>query len=118
MATLADPIPKNYEEAVEILSAWHGSDQRREDLRIYAFDDDDTKEDRERIVRLLEVSPSHAPLGEALPLGFGRAATFPYRSEIVVVTPEEWDRIASRNIGLPAGWDAEAGRKVWPRDGE
>jgi hypothetical protein len=115
MAIDIEKIPTDYDEAVEILAAWHGSDPRRQDLHIYAFDDDQTKDDRDRIVRLLEVSPSHASLGEALPLGFGRGNDFPYLSEIVIIAPREWEKILAKEMPLPAGWFLDKSRQVWPQ---
>ena len=109
MAVDIEQIPQTYEDAVQILAAWHGSDPRRRDLRIFAFDDHD------EVVRLLEVSPSHASLGETMSLGFGRGKDFGYLSEISLVSPEEWEKIQARELPLPEGWDLGKCRQVWPQ---
>ena len=109
MAIDIEKIPTTYEEAVQILAAWHGSDPRRQDLRIFAFDDHD------EIVRLIEVSPSHASFGKVMPLGFGRGKDFDYSSEIALVSPAEWEKILAKELPLPEGWELEKSRQVWGR---
>ncbi len=57
-------------------------------------------------IKLLEVNENTIPSG-IMPLGFGPAPAhgFHYPSIIVEVTPEEFDRIRSRELVLPSGWE-------------
>jgi hypothetical protein len=56
-------------------------------------------------IKLLEVNESTVPSG-ILPLRFGplAAAGIHYPSVIVEVTPEEYERIQSKDLTLPNGW--------------
>ena len=109
MATTLSEIPRTYEEAVQSLADWHGTDSRRRDVEIWAFRGDDD------VVRLLEISPSHASLGEAWPVGFNRTEDFPFFSQLILVSPQEWQRIESGEMPLPANWDLARKERVWPR---
>lgn len=107
-----DAIPKRYDEAVELLARWHGEDQDPS-VTIYAFPDPD-----QAVVRLVEVSEAF-PAGDKVEgkpttYALGRSKDFPYRSEVVMVTPSEWDQIASGKLKLPEGWRFSECRKVWP----
>jgi hypothetical protein len=57
-------------------------------------------------VRLVEVTRSLAPSGEVLPFRFAPDAAddVPYQSVIVLLSEEDWQRIASGELALPVGW--------------
>ena len=107
MADLEE-IPKTYEEAGECLARWHAIGEHGPE-RIYAFPDPETQ-----VVRLVEVSPSAPETGEITPVGFGRSPDFPFRSSVIVVTPNEWDQVRSGELKLPQDWALESMRQVWP----
>lgn len=56
-------------------------------------------------IKLLEVNENTIPVG-IMPLRFGPAPTYGihYPSVIVEVTPEEFERIQSKELPLPDGW--------------
>src|SRR3954451_7324023 len=56
-------------------------------------------------IKLLEVNENTIPLG-IMPLGFGPAPTYGihFPSVIVEVTPDEYERIRSKELELPNGW--------------
>jgi hypothetical protein len=56
-------------------------------------------------IKLLEVNEYTVPSG-ILPLGFGPLASagIHYRSVIVEVTPEEYQKIQTEELKLPNGW--------------
>jgi hypothetical protein len=56
-------------------------------------------------IKLLEVNENTIPAG-IMPLGFGPAPThgIHYPSVIVEVTPDEFQRIQSKELVLPKGW--------------
>ena len=56
-------------------------------------------------IKLLEVNENTIPVG-IMPLGFGPAPTYGihYPSVIVEVTPDEYERIQSKELALPHGW--------------
>jgi hypothetical protein len=105
-----DAVPKTYEQAVEVLAAAHaaGPDQ----VEIYCVPDP-----QRRVIRLLEVSEAF-PEGAVdrpvpLPQGMervvpvfpmGPAKDFPFRSEIVQVTPAEWDQLRQGKLKLNRDW--------------
>jgi hypothetical protein len=102
-------VPASYQEAVETLARWHGEDEDPPVI-IYSFDDP-----QEQTVRLLEVSEGFPTTGEAITWAFGQSPEFPYRSEVVMVTPEEWEQIKSGGFALPPQWDPTSQAQVWPR---
>ena len=109
MATTLSAIPKTYEEAAHQLAQRHGTDSRRRDVEIWAFRGHDD------VVRLMEISPSHAELGEAWPVGFRPAEDFPFFSQIILVSPREWKKIRDGKMPLPGKWDLGEAERVWPR---
>lgn len=101
-------VPKSYEEAVDVLARSHASELGN-GVQIFAFADPAKEQ-----VRLLEVTDQTLPSGTVVPIGFGRAPSFPFRSQVAQVTPEEWKQIERGAIGLPAGWDLAHRSRVWP----
>ena len=107
MATL-DDIPKTYDAAVRTLAEWHsGSDLP--DLEVYSFDDP-----QGNVVRLLEVSSQFPATGKVVAYPFGRSETFPFKSAVAQISPQEWDRVKQGQLPLPAGWDLSTAQKVRP----
>ena len=109
MATV-DDIPKTYAEAVRTLAWWHGEEAEK-DLIIFAFPDP-----RGTVVRLVEVSNVFPETGQAIAFPMGRSQEFPFKSEVVLVTPEEWRQIEAGKLSLPRKWDLTSKRKVWPHE--
>lgn len=113
-----DSIPKTYAHAVRTLAAAHAAGPDRVD--IYSLPDP-----QQQIVRLIEVS-------EAFPEGgverrtpsngferivpvfpMGPARDFPFRSEIVQITPAEWDALRQGKLKLNREWgDLSLAQKV------
>ncbi len=56
-------------------------------------------------IKLLEVNTQTSPSG-VMPLHFGpcHAIGIPYPTVIVEVTPDEFERIKTRELDLPEGW--------------
>jgi len=97
MITVEDVV-REYDDAVSTLAAWH-ADMAGDDYAAYSFDDP-----ARRVVRLVEVSADFPAAGQALAVGFGASAEFPYRSEIVLLTPDEWEQVQRGELALPEGW--------------
>jgi len=113
-----DAVPKTYEHAVRALAAAHaaGPDQ----VDIYQLPDP-----QEHVVRLIEVSDAFpeggverpAPAGgmeRVVPVfPMGPARDFPFRSEIVQVTPAEWEQLRQGKLKLNRDWgDLRQAQKV------
>jgi len=102
----AEDITKEYDDAVRTLARWH-ADLAGADFRAYSFDDP-----ARRVVRLVEVSADFPPAGQALPVGFGTSADFLYRSEVILLTPDEWEQVQRGELELPEGWGLADRREV------
>lgn len=63
---------------------------------------DDEGDDSEPI-KLLQVNSETIPEG-IIPIGFGPNEEVPFPLDIVEVTPEEFERILSKELPLPKGW--------------
>ena len=87
----------------------HGEGQPP-DVQIIEFCDPE-----EQTVRLLEISDAFPTTNEAWAMRFPPSADFGYRSEFIIVTPEEWEKVQSGEIALPEGWAGLTRRQVWPR---
>jgi hypothetical protein len=113
-----DGVPKTYDSAVLALAAAHaaGPDQ----VEIYFLPDP-----QQQVIRLIEVSAAFPEGGvdrPAPPNGLervvpvfpmGRAKDFPFRSEIVQVTPAEWEQLRQRKLKLNRDWgDLDRAKKV------
>jgi hypothetical protein len=57
-------------------------------------------------VRLVEVTRSVESTdgGEVLPFRFARTDKVPYKSVVVLLSEEEWNRVKKGELSLPAGW--------------
>jgi hypothetical protein len=66
-------------------------------------------------VRLIEVSDAFPETGSALPVTFGKTEEFPYRSSVIILTRNEWEKLKAGKLQAPAGWNLAEARKVWPR---
>jgi len=60
-------------------------------------------------VRLVEVSGSADSAGEVLPFRFGPNATegVPYASVVILLSPEDWERVKRGDLELPEGWNRD-----------
>lgn len=113
-----DAVPKTYERAVRVLAAAHASGPDR--VEIYHLPDP-----QQRVVRLVEISEGFPEGGveRSVPDGglervvpvfpMGPAKDFPFRSEIVQVTPAEWEELRRGNLKLNRNWgDLNLAQKV------
>lgn len=69
-------------------------------------------------IKLLEVNENTVPTG-VMPLGFDAApdAGIRFPSVIIEVTPEEFEKIQTKELKLPRGWEIQRGEVPNPRDG-
>jgi len=95
MANLND-IPRNYDEAVSNLIAWHDGD----DIEILYLPDPASK-----FVRLVEVSSSFSDENELRPVAMGASADFPFPSSVILVSKADWERVKNKEMPLPEGWE-------------
>lgn len=117
-STALDSVPKTYDHAVRSLAAAHAAGP--DPVEIYSVPDP-----QQRIVRLIEVSEAFPEGGVERPappngvervvpvFPMGPARDFPFRSEIVQITPAEWDAIRQGRLKLNRDWgDLSLARKV------
>lgn len=97
-------IPKTYEEAVTTLARWQG-EIADPDLVIYACLDPE-----HQVVRLIEISAGFVSTNPPHPWALGPTPYFPYRSEVLLLTPGDWE--ASR---IPDDWACLTREQVWPQ---
>lgn len=59
-----------------------------------------------REIRLIEISESVATTGELLPFRFQARPEegIPYPSNLIVVSPRDWERVESGELTLPESW--------------
>ncbi|MBU6427455.1 MAG: hypothetical protein KGR26_00445 [Cyanobacteria bacterium REEB65] len=64
-------------------------------------------------IRLLEVTASVNTAGEVLPFGYApdERQGIPFRSVLVLLSPEDWRRCLDGQIELPPGWGTPANLK-------
>ena len=105
-------VPHTYDAAVQLLAQWHG-EEADPPVTIYSYDDPE-----ERVVRLLEVSEGFPASGEAWAVGFGPSTEFGYYSEVILLTPDEYQATLDQGLPLPEKWRGPVSRKVWPRESE
>ena len=102
-------VPKTYDSAVQALSEAHAAGLA--DVEIYSMPDP-----HQQTVRLIEVSSTFPESGVERPappngvervvpvFPMGPAKDFPFRSEIVQVTPGEWDQLRQGKLKLNRNW--------------
>lgn len=85
--------------AQELAKAHRQRDPETRAVFLYSGDGDDE-------IRLLEVSASAPTTNEVLPFRFDARPELgvPYRSVVVIVSPEEWAAIEQGHLPLPHGW--------------
>lgn len=115
-----EQVPETYEQAMRTLARWHAEDHGESGLHaIYAFPDDRAGvDDRQRMVRLIDVTEQTTEADEVMAFGFAPSAMFPYKCGLAQVTPGEWERVLRGDIPLPEGWDLGKRQRVWPDDTE
>lgn len=117
-AAALDAVPKTYESAVRILADAHASGP--DQVEIYYL-----RDLQKRIVRLIEVSETFPEGGVERPtppggtervvpvFPMGPAKDFPFRSEIVQVTPAEWEELRQGKLKLNRNWgDLNLAQKI------
>lgn len=107
---MTETATTSYDDAVRWLARSHAEDAP-EDLQIFLFPDPDCE-----VVRFLEVSSSHPAedAATAWAVHFSPGANFKLQSAVILLTPEDWRRVLDGNLALPAGWELEGHRQVWP----
>ncbi|MGM0575292.1 MAG: hypothetical protein ACQEXJ_06140 [Myxococcota bacterium] len=60
-------------------------------------------------IRLIEVTGSVGSVGELLPYRFEAAPDqgVAYPTVVVLLSPEEWDKVRRGELALPEGWESE-----------
>ena len=108
-AEALEAVPKSYDSAIDVLAAAHGAGP--DPVEIYSM-----RDPRQQIVRLIEVSAAFPEGGVERPappnrmervvpvFPMGPAKDFPYRSEIVQVTPSEWEQLLGGKLKLNQDW--------------
>ena len=109
MSDVSD-VPKNYQQAVEVLAQWHAAGEDAPQA-IYHFDDPDRQE-----IRLIEVSETVPASGQVQVLPIGSSKEFPFSSAVALVTPDEWEQLEAGELSLPEKWDWEKRRQVYPHE--
>jgi hypothetical protein len=109
MATYLEQIPSTYEQAVELLARWH-REEVPSMVAIWSYDDPD-----EKVVRLLEVDELYAPEGEIWSYHFTASETFPFRTEVALVGPEDFAAAEAGTVSLPKGYQKVERRLVFSR---
>jgi hypothetical protein len=100
--------PRTYKEAVATLAEWQAEGQR--EIAIFCFPDP-----REETVRLVEVSPDFPDGEDTRPFRMGRSPEFPFASDVILISPQDWMRVVSGELQLPPDWDLRTRMQVWPR---
>src|SRR5579875_3663254 len=98
-------IPTSYDEAIRSLAAWHSG----EGIAIYALTDDE-----KQVVRFIEVSRDFGTSNTLRYVGMGASRDFPFRSEILLVSESDWQRVLDGTLSLPEGWERYPRRLVSP----
>ena len=73
-------------------------------VRVTGFQSPSSENDG--VIRLLEVSESVPPMEEVLPFDFDAAPNdnIPYPSSIILIAPEDMEKIETGRMSLPVGW--------------
>jgi hypothetical protein len=93
------------DEAARELAEWHfGVEPYLERvIRILAENEDDPGEP----IKLLEVNAATVATGSVEAFAFAPSTSVPFPITIAEVTPEEFERIARKELPLPRGWSLE-----------
>jgi hypothetical protein len=108
MTVDTDEIPKSYSDAVRLLTQWQG-ESSPEGSKIFWFPDP-----QKHTVRLVVVSGDFLASGSVWTLPLGESNDFPFRSEVALLTPDEWRKVEKHKMPLPKGWRFSSRRQVWP----
>jgi hypothetical protein len=103
-----EQVPQSYAEAVSTLVRWQ-AEGGPSDLVVFHFPDSAAQ-----TVRLLEISDEFLADGCVKPFTLGRSASFPFRSTVILASPQEWREIQAGRLSLPEGWDLQAKQQAWP----
>jgi hypothetical protein len=106
--TETEQVPQSYADAVGTLVRWQ-VEGGPSDLVVFHLPDSGGQ-----IVRLLEISDEFLADGSVKPFTLGRSASFPFRSSVILASPDEWREIEAGRLSLPEGWDLSAKQRVWP----
>jgi hypothetical protein len=70
--------------------------------------------EREDEIRLIEVSSDAPSIGEVLPVRFRAdpAQGVDYPSIVVLLSPDEWERVQTGSLPLPGGWDLSTSEDI------
>ena len=70
-------------------------------------------------IRLLHIDECTIPSpDEVQSFRFAPTPDVPYAVRLAQVTPDEWDRICSKNLNLPCGWILDSSKREYPRQAE
>ena len=69
--------------------------------------------DESEPIKLLEVNSDTVADG-IVPIIFGRSPGVPYPSDVIDITPEEFERVQAKELQLPEGWSI--GDTLFERD--
>lgn len=108
MSIDAEEIPRTYSEAMAQLIRWQG-ESAPAGAEVYWFPDPS-----EQSVRIAVISDALLESGKAWALSLGPSAEFPFRSEVMLLTRGEWDRVLGGEMPFPPAWDLASRRRVWP----
>jgi hypothetical protein len=100
------------DEAAQELADWHfGVEPYLERvIRILTENEDEPGEP----IKLLEVNAATVATGSVEAFAFAPSKSLPFPITIAEVTPEEFERIARKELPLPRGWSLEK-CKQFPR---
>ena len=63
-------------------------------------------------VRLVEVSGSVPSTGAVLPFRYAPTTDVPYRALVILIGPEDWERVRNRQLDLPPEFTEVALEKI------
>lgn len=102
-------VPKSYQDAVAVLAEDH-LQVDSSITEVWSFDDP-----TETVVRFVEVSDAPelpSENGTVAAVVFGPSPDFPFRSEIALLTRQDWERVHAGSLRLPKGWELSKARRV------
>lgn len=103
------PHPPNKAEVARALARYHfGIEEGLERVLIIRAGIDDPGEP----IKLLEVNANTFSTGSVEPIPFSPAEGVPFVTEIAEVTPDEFAKLQSGELVMPAGWTLEDAEEV------